>query len=372
MLPIRKKSESPSQISSYIDRPFRIPVLVNAYKLGQLFQVRLKPGTTQADQGSDINIISDKLAKDLRLKPIKLGPHIALTMGTANGESTPLYQYAEIKICVEDIWRTIQVFVRPPTSNDRSTLILGLPWLYDVDASIKIRKFQIEIGDRSKGEKRRTIQTSQFKPAVHHRLSLIPVESKNHDLLDNLPVESKPPLESSSDSQESDSSVDEEFLGKGDVTSATLKHHYQKNYSITKPHSFPTLRRPVFRPLSSESKKVIETWFNTCLATIGDICSDENSRFQVKRLLYTYRDLDAGTDVNLPATDLYVHKIHLKPGTKPWNMQKQKRWPKDQEWWLNKIVTESWKNGMHEPTVTANGELSEWNAQARLVPKSDD
>lgn len=52
------------------------------------------------------------------------------------------------------------------------------------------------------------------------------------------------------------------------------------------------------------------------------MCSDEHTRDQVKRLLYTYRDLDAITVVNLPATDLYVHKIHLKPGTKPWNMQK--------------------------------------------------
>ena len=51
ILPIRKKSEPPSQIKSYIDRPFRISVLVNAYKLGKLFQVRLKPGTTQTDQG---------------------------------------------------------------------------------------------------------------------------------------------------------------------------------------------------------------------------------------------------------------------------------------------------------------------------------
>lgn len=105
------------------------------------------------------------------------------------------------------------------------------------------------------------------------------------------------------------------------------------NTSPTKLHSFPTLRRPVLRPLSNESKQVIEAWFNTCMATIGDICSDENSKFQVKRLLYTYRDLDAGSIVNLPATDLYVHKVHLKPGTKPWNRPKQKRWPKDQEWW---------------------------------------
>lgn len=102
-IPSNTGPKSPTQINSLTDRLFRIPVLVNVYKLGQLFQVKLKPGTTQADQGSDINIISDKLAKDLKTRPIKLGPHIVLTMGTANGESTQFHQYAEIKICVEEI-----------------------------------------------------------------------------------------------------------------------------------------------------------------------------------------------------------------------------------------------------------------------------
>ena len=64
-------------------------------------------------------------------------------------------------------------FFRPPTSNDRSTLILGLPWLYDVDARIKFRKFQIKLGDKSKEEKQRNIQTRQFKPTVYHSLPQI-------------------------------------------------------------------------------------------------------------------------------------------------------------------------------------------------------
>ncbi|KAI6251106.1 hypothetical protein HI914_00284 [Erysiphe necator] len=146
-------------------------------------------------------------------------------MGTANGDSTPLHQYAEIKICVESMWRTIQVFIRPPTFNDRSTLILGLPWLYDVDADIKIRKFQIRIGDRTKGEERKTIQTKEFKPAVHHKLSLIPLDIKNHDLLCSLPVKSKPPLESPSESEESVSSTEKDHSGKVSVTNATLKRY---------------------------------------------------------------------------------------------------------------------------------------------------
>ncbi|KAI1004035.1 hypothetical protein K3495_g4174 [Podosphaera aphanis] len=130
-------------------------------------------------------------------------------MGTANGESTQFHQYAEMKICVEGIWRAVQVFVRPPTSNDRTSLILGLPWLCDVNADIKIRKFQLRIGNRKKGEERKTIQTSEFKPAVHHKFSLIPLTSKNHDPLHSLPPKSKPPLESSSESEDSESSEDD-------------------------------------------------------------------------------------------------------------------------------------------------------------------
>lgn len=56
------ESKSTPQVNPLGDRLFRIPVLVNAYKFGKLFQVRLKPGTTQADQGSDINLTSDRRA----------------------------------------------------------------------------------------------------------------------------------------------------------------------------------------------------------------------------------------------------------------------------------------------------------------------
>ncbi|POS87031.1 hypothetical protein EPUL_000585 [Erysiphe pulchra] len=163
------------------------------------------------------------------LKPIKLGPHVTLTMGTTNGDSTPLHQFAEIKICVADIWRTDQVFVRPPTDNDHSTLILGLPWLYDVDADINIRKFQIRIRDKSKGEMHKTIKMSQFKPATHHKLSLIPLTSKHHDLLQSLPIKKRLPLESSSESEsereESESTWEENPSGKFNVTNTTLKRH---------------------------------------------------------------------------------------------------------------------------------------------------
>ncbi|POS81662.1 hypothetical protein EPUL_006802, partial [Erysiphe pulchra] len=39
---------------------------------------------------------------------------------------------------------------------------------------------------------------------------------------------------------------------------------------------------------------------------------DEESRFQLKQLLYTYKDINATEISDLPATDLNVHKVKLK------------------------------------------------------------
>ncbi|KAI1001568.1 hypothetical protein K3495_g6633 [Podosphaera aphanis] len=73
----------------------------------------------------------------------------------------------------------------------------------------------------------------------------------------------------------------------------------------------------------------------------------------------------------MPATDLYTHKIIIKEGTVPYNARGQKRWPRDKEWWLNKMIQDGLDGGMYEST-TARGEgLSPWNAAAKLVPKSD-
>ncbi|POS81699.1 hypothetical protein EPUL_006745, partial [Erysiphe pulchra] len=77
---------------------------------------------------------------------------------------------------------------------------------------------------------------------------------------------------------------------------------------------------------------------------------------------------------DLPATDLYVHKVKLKEGIKPHHEKLQRRWPRDKLWWLNKIIQEGWDCGMYEPTTARkNGEgFSPWNAQANLTPKSDE
>ncbi|XDG01516.1 hypothetical protein ABKA04_001131 [Annulohypoxylon sp. FPYF3050] len=66
------------------------------------------------------------------------------------------------------------------------------------------------------------------------------------------------------------------------------------------------------------------------------------------RVWYTYRDCGASTIADMATpTDLYVHK----------------------RYWLDKLTTECLEAGMYEPTMSANGQLSDWTAQPVLVAK---
>ncbi|KAI0993056.1 hypothetical protein K3495_g15128, partial [Podosphaera aphanis] len=151
-----------------------------------------------------------------------------------------------------------------------------------------------------------------------------------------------------------------------EVLSVTTSNSFNSNSNIP----FPTLRRPFIRELSETPIDIIKEWFTTCGIKLGTHLTGEVHHNLVLRLMYTYRDLHADKLEDMPPTDLYVHKIKLKAGTKPWNQKKQKRWPADRKWWLHKIVAEGVACHMYEPTLAANGRFSEWNAQAVLVDKT--
>lgn len=90
------------------------------------------------------------------------------------------------------------------------------------------------------------------------------------------------------------------------------------------------------------------------------------------RTFYTYRILGASSILDLPPTDLFQHRVRLKPNTPPWNKSKRKHWSVPQKYWLDKLVQEGIDAGMYEPCITANGELSDWAAQPVLVDKDRD
>jgi len=88
--------------------------------------------------------------------------------------------------------------------------------------------------------------------------------------------------------------------------------------------------------------------------------------------MYHYRHFN-GTDLtDLSCTDLIIHRVRIKPGTKPASCVVQKRWPAHTEWWLRKIVTDGIKGGVYELNEPANGRLSQWNARAVIVDKVED
>jgi len=80
---------------------------------------------------------------------------------------------------------------------------------------------------------------------------------------------------------------------------------------------FPTARRPERRSLSGESMEVIDAWVKSSGVKIGDVAHAEGERDRVARLLYTWRDCFVTSISEIKMTDLVMHEIPLKPGTKP-------------------------------------------------------
>ncbi len=117
----------------------------------------------------------------------------------------------------------------------------------------------------------------------------------------------------------------------------------------------------------------LEEWRSQIGLELGPLIPSVTDRRRVLCLLWQYKHLNGAKDLSdLPCTDLIVHRVRLKAGTKVVNNRQQKRWPEHTEWWLRKLVTDGIKGGIYEYTEPANGRLSEWNARAVLVDKVED
>ena len=147
--------------------------------------VTLGKATTQADQGSEMNVISEPLREQLgipRKKLSDIGFH-GLTMRTADFRDTPLEYWVELLIMVSEISRTIRCFVSPGVSIPGSarsghySLLLGLPWLFSVNAVIHIRESKITIGDPVQGESTREIVGPEMTFCTEHTLIMYSVEA---------------------------------------------------------------------------------------------------------------------------------------------------------------------------------------------------
>lgn len=152
----------------------------------------------------------------------------------------------------------------------------------------------------------------------------------------------------------------------------TRQEQYAQESSSYASRKFPTdrrvIRRPIVTPQEASDAEVTE-WFRKSGPKLGPLIP-EDRRMSHMRVWYTYRDCGATSisDMRVP-TDLYVHKVRLRQDVQPWNRSKRRQWTDPQKYWLNKITSEMIENGMYEPTVTANGGMSDWNAQPVLVSR---
>ncbi|TQS38712.1 hypothetical protein Golomagni_00783 [Golovinomyces magnicellulatus] len=231
---------------------FRIPVQVKAIKNGQKHRVELKTGFTHADQGADVCLISASLAKALAVVH-KILP-VPMRLGTADGGTIIAKHFTSIQIGVAEIWRKIDVLILPQVKNDTHSLLLGLPWLYQVNARINIPTFSLRVGDRKVDGRRVEISTTKFILGKHPNIrlaiedgnvaKLIQTEmesQKKESILD--PFEESSNIEASvteSDESESEYSSEEEERiperakiqyrnsGKDVVTDVTKKRQNRK------------------------------------------------------------------------------------------------------------------------------------------------
>ncbi|POS82318.1 hypothetical protein EPUL_006443, partial [Erysiphe pulchra] len=240
---------SPSQ-QTITYKSFRVNAKVETAIAGTRKIVALDINSTHVDQGADLYLISDYLVKMLRFQTIKLPKPILF--GTAEGRLTNATNFTKIRIGVSGVWRCVEALVLPPASGNPCSIILGLPWLFDVCGNLDIPTFTLKIGDITKGEKRVELQTTRFKLGQNSRLRLMLADQRIIELAkaqiaarDSQSKRSEKHVQfiSESDSDNDNDDDDDESLiesdgpsedsassGKDCVVGVTLKHlHIQNN-----------------------------------------------------------------------------------------------------------------------------------------------
>lgn len=201
------------------DKAFRIPVTMKTFE----GTVELSRAITQADQGSDLNVIGKSLAVRLGLPLGNLAEigFKGMAMRVANGSITPLREYAIAKVGVAGIWRTINCFVLPQETENilpgsDVCMLLGLPWLYSVNAVIGIMNGSIRIGDTAANEKPRVVQGPELVFSPEHSILLYPKSAVSQATRKVIEKEEQEAQNQSSSEDEEPSSVTDEEPSSSD------------------------------------------------------------------------------------------------------------------------------------------------------------
>ena len=190
------------------EKAFRIPGTVRAGRV----ETKLDKREIQADQGSDMNVMSPPMVRKLKLTPRPLSDigFKGLTMQTADHHESLLESYVGFDLCVEGIWRAIRCFVSPTVRGvtEEPRLLLGLPWLYSVNAIISVRQSSIQIGDPSIGERVRYVTGPELVYHKDHSMLMYPkaIIRADEAFINSLDSDSD---ESSDESEDDLSDIDE-------------------------------------------------------------------------------------------------------------------------------------------------------------------
>ncbi|OBR02927.1 hypothetical protein CH63R_09248 [Colletotrichum higginsianum IMI 349063] len=161
-------------------RPFRIECTLSTPSM----QYQLPRRAAQADQGSEMNIISPRLVDEcgLRRHPLSGIGFEGLNMGAASGSTYAMTHFVAVEVTTYGIKREIWACIRPGDSDQSVLLLLGMPWLYDVRALIDPWGAKLVIGDTSIGEQLVEIEGPLMQLSDTQRLILNPA-SDDTDLV---------------------------------------------------------------------------------------------------------------------------------------------------------------------------------------------
>ena len=147
---------------------------------------------------------------NLDLRPLSEIGFKGLSMRTADHRDTVLHYYVWLRLSVEGIQRDIRCFVAPEMITytpkgemEYLNLILGIPWLWIVDAQISIRGSKILVGDTSAGETPRPVQGPELVFCKSHNLLMYP-----KDVIS--PPDRVEEVDASEDDEEDDDEDDED------------------------------------------------------------------------------------------------------------------------------------------------------------------
>ena len=208
------RSESDDRIKFFrkltkLEKAFRLFATI----ILETIRIMLEKVYTQADQSSEMNVISFEMIRKLSLARhaltnIELADFI---MKTTDHKKTRFHSWIEFTLEVKNIIRIIKCFIDSESHDlfenivNQYRLLLNLSWLYSVNVVINIRSSSIQIENTTFHEIVRTVTESKFVFSENHNLLMYSKFEFSRNL------ESKKKVKSHEKKSEENDDFDDEF-----------------------------------------------------------------------------------------------------------------------------------------------------------------